>query len=83
MLLRVSLTTYTPSFLSLTLYYYGSQGKSYQQEAFVICSLKYPQYFIFCVTSIDHENVYVICLLGVRLLGDIDQVDPFVKSYID
>lgn len=38
---------------------------------------------MFCVTSIDHENVYVICLLGLGLLGDIDQVDPFVKSYID
>lgn len=49
----------------------------------MIGSLQYPQQFIVCVTSIDHENAYVICLLGLASLGDIDQVDSFVKSYID
>lgn len=34
-------------------------------------------------TSIDFEDSYAICLLGLGLLGDIDQVDSFVKSHID
>lgn len=60
-----------------------SQRKSYHHKPRMIHSLKKPQEFIFCVTSIDHDSSYVICLLGLALLGDIDQVDSFVKSYID
>lgn len=68
----------------IALVYLGnSQRKGYPHKPLMIHSLKKPQEFIFCVTSIDHDSSSVICLLGLGLLGDIDQVDSFVKSYID
>lgn len=69
---------------AIALVYLGnSQRKGYPHKPLMTHSLKKPQEFIFCVTSIDHDSSSVICLLGLGLLGDIDQVDSFVKSYID